>query len=144
MQFIPFIQKAKKAHRYLGYIYVVSVIGLAAPTGLYMSFFAEGGFYASVGFLLMGFFWLLSTSLAIRYAVLKDIQAHEKWIYRSYAVSLSAVTLRLLVPALSLWTNLDVNFIIVFTAYASWLINLGITELLFLNFSLFTLKPITK
>lgn len=144
LQFVPFIQRYKKAHRYLGYSYAFAVLGLAAPTGLYMAFFAEGGFYATLGFSLMGFFWFVATLLGIRYAITKDITQHKKWIYRSYAVSLSAVTLRLLVPALSFWTDLDAQFIIVFTAYASWLVNLAIVELLLLKFSLFTLKPITR
>jgi hypothetical protein len=142
LQFIPFIQKNKIAHRWLGYIYVITVIGFSAPTGLYMAFFAEGGFYATVGFLAMGFAWVFFTFLAVRYAIQKDIKKHKQWMFRSYAISLSAVTLRLLVPALSFWSTMDAEFIIIFTAYASWLLNLAISEIILFKYSFSTPKPI--
>src|SRR5947207_1208838 len=39
------VKKAKAIHRWSGRIYVFVVLFLAAPTGLYMSFFAKGSFW---------------------------------------------------------------------------------------------------
>ena len=47
---IPF---KSKLHKGLGRTYVFAILFLSGPTGFYLSFFAEGGPAASVGFLLM-------------------------------------------------------------------------------------------
>ena len=66
----------------------------------------------------------------------KDIIAHKKWMYRSYALSFAAVTLRILVPLMSITNQFDYDFIVVSTAWLSWIINLFVVELiLYFSFS---------
>lgn len=139
-QFLKGIRKKNIGlHRIIGKIYVFSILGIAAPTGLIMAFYAEGGIIASLGFAIMSFLWFWTTFKAVRKVINGSILEHEKWMYRSYALTLSAVTLRLLVPTLSLsLTSLSDLFIIQLTAWASWMINIILIEI----YLLYKYKPL--
>lgn len=129
--FLKAIRKKKIGlHRIMGKIYVYAILGIAAPTGLIMAFYAEGGRIASIGFALMSLLWFLTTFIAVRKAINASLVEHEKWMYRSYALTLSAVTLRLLVPILSIsFTSFSDLFIVQLTAWASWILNLILIEI---------------
>ena len=47
----------------------------------------------------LGVCWLATTSLAVRSIVRHDIPAHHRWMYRSYALTLAGVTLRIYSPS---------------------------------------------
>ena len=130
-QFLKVIRnKYLNFHRILGRVYVFAILGFAAPTGLIMAFYAEGGLWSSIGFGLMSVLWFVSTFLGVTAAKNHDIKKHEKWMYRSYAMSFAAVTLRLLVPAMSIFEfGFSDHFVVVSTAWLSWIINLIIIEL---------------
>lgn len=128
-QFLPNLRKRYlKVHKKLGKIYAYGILGFAAPTGLIMAFYAEGGMWSTLAFLVMSFLWFYTTIMAIITVKKKKIIEHKKWMYRSYALSFAAVTLRLLVPIMSLSNNLSEEFIIVSTAWLSWMFNLIIIE----------------
>ncbi len=128
-QFLPNLRKRYlQVHKKLGKIYAYGILGFAAPTGLIMAFYAEGGMWSTLAFLVMSFLWFYTTIMAIITVKKKKIIEHKKWMYRSYALSFAAVTLRLLVPIMSLSNNLSEEFIIVSTAWLSWIINLIIIE----------------
>lgn len=114
-------------HRQIGKLYIISILGFTGPTGFYLSFYAEGGMYASIGFILMSFVWILPTYIAYEKIKNKDIEGHYRWIIRSYCMTLAGVTLRLLVPLCAyLGIEEQTNFVV--TAYACWMINLIIGE----------------
>lgn len=128
-------------HRALGKIYAYGILVVAAPTGLIMAFYAEGGLWSTVSFLIMSALWFFTTIMAIVTVKKKDIIGHKKWMYRSYALSFAAVTLRLLVPLMStpaIAKHLGNSpeemtyIIIVSTAWLSWIINLIFVEFLIL------------
>lgn len=128
--------KSIKWHRILGKIYVYGILVIGAPTGLIMAFYAEGGIWSTVAFLVMSALWLFTTSMAIIKVKQKNIQEHQKWMIRSYALSFAAVTLRLLVPAFSEF-YMEEQLIIISTAWLSWMINLFIAEgIIFAKFSM--------
>lgn len=123
-----FRDRSMKLHRKLGKTYVAAILLLAAPTGLYMAFYAEGGWLSTLGFVAMSALWFYTTLKALTEAKNGNIAAHKRWMIRSYAVTFSAVTLRLLVPAFSLLLQLDEQFVIVSTAWISWMLNLLVAE----------------
>lgn len=130
-QFLKFIRdKFRLIHRSLGKIYVGVILLIGAPSGLYMAFFAEGGMWSSLGFTAMSFLWFITTYVAYKKVREKDFAAHEQWMIRSYAVTFSAVTLRLWVPFLSVVVGMGHELVIVLTAWISWLLNLLFAELL--------------
>ncbi len=127
---IPF---KSKLHRNLGKVYVLSILLFTGPTGFYLAFFAEGGMYATIGFLLMSLAWMIPTYLAFRYAVDKKFEKHYKWMIRSLALTLSGVTLRLITPLGSEVFGFaeETNFIM--TSYVSWIFNWVIAEIIILT-----------
>jgi uncharacterized membrane protein len=131
LQFVKwFRQKFMNLHRYIGKLYVVAILLIGAPTGLYMAFYANGGLYSTLGFVFMSLLWFYTTWMGIYTIRKKQIEAHQKWMMRSYAVTFSAVTLRLWVPVLSLVFEMDHLQVVIITAWISWLFNLMAAEII--------------
>lgn len=126
---IPF--KAK-LHKHLGKIYIGSILFVSGPTGLYLAFFAEGGQYATIGFILMSMAWMIPTYIAFQRIIKGDIQGHYNWVIRSYCMTLSGVTLRLLTPIATRFFEIDYQTSFVLSAYVPWMLNLLIGEVLVL------------
>lgn len=85
-------------HKRAGKLYIYSILLFTGPTGLYLAFFAEGGKWATLGFLLMSFAWMFPTYMALYTIINKNLIGHYRWIIRSYCMTLSGVTLRLFMP----------------------------------------------
>jgi hypothetical protein len=81
-------------HRKMGLFYCFVVLFLAAPSGMIMSFFANGGIYSILAFVALSALWLLSTSMAVYSVKQRKYTAHGAWMIISYALTLSALTLR--------------------------------------------------
>jgi Predicted membrane protein (DUF2306) len=95
LQFSSYILKKRKAiHIWAGRIYVMVVLILAAPTGLYMSFFAKGGIAERCLFMFMAISWFFFTLKGFTTVLQKNILQHKVWMIRSYAMALTAVTFR--------------------------------------------------
>lgn len=113
-------------HRNMGKVYVIACLtsGLA---GLYTAWFADGGIVASLGFFSLAVLWLYFTIRAYINIKQKNIAAHQRWMIRSYALTFSAVTLRLglLLALLGLVPFMKIYVIM---SWASWLINLSVVE----------------
>ena len=84
----------KKSHRILGKIYIVTVLFFAAPSGLVMGSVANGGLTSITAFVLLSVLWWWFTFLAYKKVRQRDYEAHSKYMYLSYALTLSALTLR--------------------------------------------------
>jgi hypothetical protein len=96
VQFIPFIRKKyKKTHRLIGVLYILIILFLAAPSGLVMGYYGNGGFYSQVSFCLQAVLWFGFTLLAFLYAKNREYTKHFEYISYSYALTLSAISLRL-------------------------------------------------
>lgn len=119
-------------HKRTGRIYVYSILLTSGPTGFYLAFFAEGGPFASVGFILMSTIWMMITWVAVQKIIKGDLEGHRKWMIRSYCFTLSGVTLRLYTPfgANVMEFDYDTNFII--SSYLPWMINIFIGECILL------------
>ncbi len=95
IQFSRYILKRSKAiHRVSGKIYVSVVLFLAAPTGLYMSFFAKGSFWERSLFMFMAGWWFVTTLYGLSTIHKRNVIAHKVWMIRSYAMAMTAVTFR--------------------------------------------------
>lgn len=130
-QFSQYIlTKYKKLHRVMGYVYVIDVLCIAGPSGLIMAFYANGNIVSKTSFVLLSVFWILFTALAIIKVLNKDFIEHEKWMMRSYALTLSAITLRLLALVLPKFIHLTAKDEYATLAWLSWTVNLLIVEIL--------------
>jgi uncharacterized membrane protein len=99
--FAGFTQFSKKLlknnprlHRTMGYIYVVDVLLITGPAGLIMGFYANGGTVSRIAFVLLAVLWIFFTVMALVKAKQKKFKAHRNYMMRSYALTLSAITLR--------------------------------------------------
>lgn len=128
-QFSAYIlKKHPRIHRTMGYVYVADVICLAGPSGLVMAFYANGTVVSKTSFVLLSLLWIGFTALALIKAIKKEFRAHEAWIIRSFALTLSAITLRLLALVLPHVVHLDARTEYALIAWLSWILNLLIAE----------------
>jgi hypothetical protein len=94
-QFSSYILKKRRAiHVWSGKLYVLVVIVLGAPTGMYMSFFAKGTFMERALFMFMAMYWLFTTVRGLQTIKQKNVLAHKNWMIRSYSMAMTAVTFR--------------------------------------------------
>jgi Predicted membrane protein (DUF2306) len=129
-------------HRRAGYFYVFGILFFAAPGGLVMSFFVDRGFWVLFSFLTQCSLWFYFTSVAFKKIRKRDIQAHERWMWRSFSLTLAAITLRAYIFLFSYFFDLGNPTAYAFIAWASWLPNLLIVEFLFSDIFRIKRKPI--
>ncbi|MGB1247601.1 MAG: DUF2306 domain-containing protein [Chitinophagales bacterium] len=95
-QFSTFIKKHYPLiHKSMGYVYFIAILGFSAPSGFIMGIFANGGWSSQIAFVLLATFWFGFTFMALRTILQGKVLLHKKYIYFSYALTLSAITLRL-------------------------------------------------
>ncbi|MGB0523725.1 MAG: DUF2306 domain-containing protein [Flammeovirgaceae bacterium] len=92
---IQFLFTKSKWHKRLGQIYVMSILGFAAPSGLLMAFHALGGNWAILNFVLLAILWVFFTRKAYQTIRRKNIKAHQRFMTRSFILTNSAVFIRL-------------------------------------------------
>lgn len=126
------------AHRILGKIYVGACI-LSGSAGLYLAFYATGGWVASLGFGGLAISWLFTTSNAFLCISKKQIEKHQQWMIRSYALTFAAVTLRIYLP-LSQIAQLDFIDAYRGIAWLCWVPNLLVAEWIINNLTLSSLQ----
>ncbi|MEO8513721.1 MAG: DUF2306 domain-containing protein [Ignavibacteria bacterium] len=120
-------------HKYTGWIYAVTVILLAGPSGFYMGLHANGGAVSQVSFCLLAVLWIYFTTMAIVKAVKGDIKSHREFLIRSFALTLSAITLRAwkyLLVFLLQPKPMDVYQVV---AWLGWIPNIIIAELIIMK-----------
>lgn len=130
---IQFLTNLKRSylslHRIMGYIYFVSVL-ISAVVGLVIAPYAMGGLISTIGFTILGIFWMSSAILAIIAIKNKDITTHKKWMFINYGLTFGAITQRtlLLVPLL-----INIEFIPIYrlSAWLPWILNTFIAFYLF-------------
>lgn len=131
--FLAIIRKdfgIRNFHKISGKIYIALLLIFSAPSGIYMGIFANGGFYSKISFVALGCLWWYSTFKAYRYARQRKFKLHKQWMWRSFALTLSAVTLRMwkvIIVYLFHPNPMDVYQII---AWLGWIPNLLFIEYL--------------
>lgn len=88
------LQKAPQLHRRLGQLYISLILILAAPSGFLMGFYGSGGPWAQLAFVLQAIVWWGLSFWAYQTIRRKEVQAHARFMVRSYAMTLSAISLR--------------------------------------------------
>ncbi|MDX2283634.1 MAG: DUF2306 domain-containing protein [Bacteroidia bacterium] len=89
-----FRRRWPQAHRRLGYVYIAGILLLAGPTGFVLAVYANGGWSSQLAFVLLAAGWWYFTWQALRAARRRQWRLHRDWMYRSFALTLSAITLR--------------------------------------------------
>lgn len=120
----------KDFHRNIGKVYIFLILILAAPSGIYMGILANGGFLSKVSFIILGSLWWFTTYKAYQSARQKKFKEHKQWMWRSFAFTLSALSLRIwkvIIVYLFHPNPMDVYQII---AWLGWIPNILLIEYL--------------
>jgi len=124
-------RKYTKLHRTIGKAYVFIILLLAGPSGLMLAYYAKGGFWSQLSFIILSIFWLVFTFLAFRTALKKDFVAHKKFMFYSYALTLSAISLRLWKWIIANTIALPPHETYIIVAWLAWTLNLIVAYVLF-------------
>lgn len=113
-------------HRILGRLYVLGCLA-GGLSGLLLAFGSTAGPIATAGFGLLGVAWITVNVQGWRYALLRRFPEHRAWMIRSWALTLSAVTLRVYLPLVPL---LGLPFLESYRAisFVAWVPNLILAE----------------
>lgn len=130
-QFIkPIVYAYKKLHRFLGTLYVSIIVLLSGPSGLIMGYYANGGTWAKCSFIILSVLWVGLTAYAYIQALRRNIPSHQNFMARSYALTLSAITLRTYAYFIPMFLHITGKEEYVLIAWLSWVPNLIIAEVL--------------
>ena len=119
-----------RVHRAFGYVYVTNVLLITGPAALLMSFYANGGLPSKIAFGTLAIGWITFTALALVKAKNGDFVAHRNFMMRSYALTLSALTLRAWKYAITNSVELPPMDVYRAVAWLGWVPNILIAELL--------------
>lgn len=131
--FIPFVLRHYPyLHNIMGRIYVIVVLGVVVPTGLYMSFFSDAtkylGAWAEIRFLLLGVALFYTTWKAYVLIKKREIIAHCHWMIRSYALALVTLTFRTMAVINSWLFHFESSRNVFFSLWASLILNILVAE----------------
>lgn len=127
LQFIPRLRRgAGPPHRWVGRLYVVCCL-VGGAAGLVLSLGSSAGPIATAGFGVLAVLWIAVNLLGWRAAIKGRMDEHRRWMIRSWALTLAAVTLRLYLPMVML---LELPFLPWYRAIAflCWVPNLVAAE----------------
>jgi uncharacterized membrane protein len=115
-------------HRWMGRVYLLSVL-VGGVAGFYLAPTAFGGLPTRIGLSMLAALWLTTGAMAYRRIRQGNVQMHRDWMIRNYALTFSAVMLRVWLP---LFMVLGYEFPEAYTtvAWLCWVPNLLVAELI--------------
>lgn len=128
LQFLPPLRRgARRPHAWIGRVYVLGCL-VGGVSGLILAFGSSAGPIATAGFGGLALAWLAVTLLGWRAAVQGRFAEHRRWMIRSWALTLAAVTLRIYLPLVVI---ADLPFLPWYRAisFLAWVPNLILAEL---------------
>lgn len=122
------LNKLPRIHKTVGKVYILLILFITAPSGFYMGLKANGGLPAIISFCLLSILWFVFTLRAYQNALKHQWQIHENYMIRSYALTGSAITLRLYSMILPSIILVRPNEMYVTIAWLGWVPNLLLAE----------------
>jgi uncharacterized membrane protein len=128
--FTQFSNDTLKLHKIVGKIYVYNIVFINFPVALILGVYANGGIASKIAFILLDFLWLYFTLMGVYQIKKGKIHLHKNYMIRSYALTLTAFTLRLCKFIMSKISNWDYDSIYTFDAWMALCLNLLIAEII--------------
>ncbi|WP_343670049.1 DUF2306 domain-containing protein [Chitinophaga sp.] len=88
------LTKFKSVHRILGQVYAYDILVVNFPTGMVLAVTAIGPWISKLGFVVLDCLWWFFTFKAVTAIRNHDVFSHKNFMMRSYALTFSAITLR--------------------------------------------------
>ncbi|MDF1507319.1 DUF2306 domain-containing protein [Robertmurraya sp. DFI.2.37] len=120
--------KSLSFHRWNGRLYVISIILNFIP-GVYVSFFATGGWLSILGFLILNILWLGTTVLGYWYIKGRKVTLHRQWMLRSFFLSFANMTIYIVVAIAHHVIHIPYGTSYTLAVWLCWLLNLIAAEL---------------
>lgn len=117
-------------HKINGKIYIFILLLFTAPSGIYMGIFANGGFTSKISFVILGLLWWYATYKAYRLIREKKYKQHKQWMWRSFALTISALTLRLWKVVIVYFFHPNPMDVYQIVAWLGWVPNILLIEYL--------------
>lgn len=128
-QFSNFVlQKHRPLHKLMGRIYAYGILIVNFPAGMVMAVYANGLLPSKTAFIILDCLWLLFTLKAIIAVKNGNIKQHKEYMIRSYALTLSAITLRVWKIILSNLFDIDPLSLYMIDAWLGFVPNLLFAE----------------
>lgn len=122
-------RRVPRLHRLSGGLYAGGIL-IAGLAGLSLARHTQAGIASGAGFALLAAIWMAVTGIGIGYAIAGDTPRHRRWMWRSIALTSSAVTLRLMLGVGTGALHLPFQTVYIFAAWGCWTFNLAVCELL--------------
>ena len=117
-----------KLHRVMGRIYFYNIVFVNFPAGLFLAIHANGDLPGKLAFVTLDLLWLWFTISAVVSVRRGEINRHRRQMTRSYAMTLTALTLRFLKMYMVRYSGWSYDEIYVFDAWMALAINLMLAE----------------
>lgn len=117
-------------HKLSGIAYIILTLLIASPSGLIMSYHANGGLISQISFSTLSILWFIFTLKAYQSIKKREYLKHRDFMIRSYALTLSAISLRLLKYGIVTIYELAPIDTYKIVSILGWTINLGIAEII--------------
>ena len=121
-------------HRWAGRAYVVACAA-GALSALWIAGDVESGWVATAGFSALAVAWLGATVTGWCHAKHRRFDLHRRWMWRSYALTAAAITLRLQLVTFEAVLGLDYDQVSAFLSFSCWLPNILVVELMLMRAS---------
>ncbi len=115
-------------HKLNGKGYILLTLLIASPSGLIMAFHANGGLISQVSFSILSILWFIFTLKAYLLIKKGNYRKHRDYMIRSYALTLSAISLRFFKYGIVFFFELPPMDTYKIVSILGWTINLGIAE----------------
>jgi uncharacterized membrane protein len=115
-------------HRIIGRIYAYDILVINFPTGMVLAVCANGLLPGRIAFVLLDCLWFSFTLIAVAAARNGQIARHREFMIRSYALTLSAITLRTWKLILSHSFHIDAVHLYMIEAWMGFVPNLLFAE----------------
>ncbi|MFF2483414.1 DUF2306 domain-containing protein [Paenibacillus sp. NPDC058071] len=131
LQFLKGLRRGgARVHRIIGYVYSFMIV-IGGLTGLYLAFYADGGWSGRIGFAALSICWLFTLYHGLKTIIVhRNEAAHRRWMTYNYALTCAAITLRIytIIASVVGWDDTDVTFIVI--AWLCWVPNLLVARLI--------------
>jgi uncharacterized membrane protein len=128
-QFSNYILKNHRSlHRIMGRVYIYDILFINFPATMIMAIYANGLLPTKIAFVILDCLWTWFTYKAITEIRAGNITAHKKYMIRSYALTLSAVTLRLWKLIIGGLITVDPLHLYMIDAWLGFIPNLFVAE----------------
>ncbi|NII25232.1 DUF2306 domain-containing protein [Pseudoflavitalea sp. X16] len=128
-QFSPdFLKRYKKLHRLIGRLYAWDILVINFPAAMIMAVYANGLLPSKIAFVILDCLWFWFTYKAVIAARQKRFTEHKQYMIRSYALTFSAITLRMWKLILSNSFTIDPVTLYMIDAWLGFVPNLLLAE----------------